>query len=235
MIQVFVLPYEWVMQHVSTDRIQNILPEVDISKANRFVHQTDQDRYLAARLFLFGLLKQKEIINSDSLNLSYNTFGKPFLAGIDVHFNWSHSGDLIALILSSQDCGIDIEMHTGKVLYDYQSLCTELELNWMIQKSREEGISELISFLDLWAAKESVVKAKGTGLYTDPRHIEIRFEDKSNERWVCYHESEFFGSANHITWNDKKYSLAYCTTQKEKIYPIFDIDIVKNVLIYIQK
>lgn len=178
MIQVFTLPYEWILQHVSRDRIQEILTKNDISKSKRFIYHADHDRYLAARLFLFGLLKQKNILNSDVLDLSYDSFGKPYLSGLDIQFNWSHSGDMIALIISSMDCGIDIELYTGKELYDYQSLCTELELNWINQKHKETGVSELEYFMSLWTAKESVMKAKGTGLSTDPRQIEIKYEKK---------------------------------------------------------
>lgn len=234
MIQVFVLPYDWVMQQIPLARIQEILPEDDISKAKRFIYQSDQDRYLSSRLFLFALLKQQEIINYDSLNLSYNIFGKPFLPGIDVHFNWSHSGDMIALVISNTICGIDIELHSGKEIYDYQSFCTELELEWLNKKDVGSEYSEIINFMSLWTAKESVVKAKGTGLYTDPRYIEIIHEKSKKGQWISKHDSSYHGYTKSIHWNDQKYSLSYCSSERSVIYPIFSRDIVKDIMIYIQ-
>ncbi len=233
MTHVFILPYEWVIRHVSRERIIEILSDADISKAERFIHQADHDRYISARLFLFGLLKQRNILSSNALDLSYSSFGKPFLTGIDIKFNWSHSGDMIALIMSSGDCGIDIEQHTGKELYDYRSLCTEPELKWLSQKSEDTGISELVYFIDLWTAKESVVKAKGTGLYTNPRYIEIRHEAIRSHGWKCNHDIVYHGFTKTIEWEKKKYALSFCTLQNTNVTPIFNPDIVNEIMIYI--
>lgn len=233
MIQVFTLPYEWVLQQVSRNRMEEILTDADISKAKRFIHQADRDRYLTARVFLFGWLKQKDIIRSDMLELSYNSFGKPFLPGTDIYFNWSHSGDMIALIMSNRDCGIDIELDNGKELYDYQSLCTESELNWLTKKYRKTGVSRLKYFIELWTAKESVVKAKGTGLYTDPRNIEIKHEEKGDGQWTCDHESVYYGCTVPLAWKDQQYSLSYCSAQKTNVKPIFNNTLAKGIMIYI--
>jgi len=233
MIHVFILPYEWVLEHLSRNRIQVILSDSDTSKAGRFIHQADHDRYIAARLFLFGLLKQKKLINSETLDLSYNTNGKPYLSGKEIQFNWSHSGKMIALIISNMDCGIDIELDTGKELYDYQSLCTELELNWLNEKHRGTGISELIYFMDLWTAKESVLKAKGTGLSTDPRVIEIRHEKNDDDRWACYHETTYYGSTKPIVWKDQKYTLSFCSPIKTYTNPVFNSEMAKEVVTFL--
>jgi len=233
MIHVFILPYEWVLQHVSRERIQEILTDSDISKAGRFVHQADHDRFIAARLFLFGLLKQKNLIHSETLDLSYTSFGKPILAGSDIQFNWSHSGDMIALTINSMDCGIDIELDTGIEIYDYRSLCSELELNWLHEKHMETGISELMYFLDLWTAKESVLKAMGTGLSTDPRLIEIRHEEKGDDRWVCDHESTYYGYTKSIVWKGQKYTLSFCSPIEIYTSPVFNSDLINKSVIYI--
>lgn len=230
MIQVFTFPYDWVLQNVSEKKIQEILTYTDISKARRFIHQADHNRYLTARIFLFGWLKKEKIHRSEKLNLSYNSFGKPFLPGIEIQFNWTHSGDMIALILSSVDCGIDIELDTGKVLYDYQSLCTELELNWLDQKQRDTGVSGNMCFMDLWTAKESVVKAKGTGLSVDPRQIEIKHKNNRSERWSCFHESTYYGCTKPITWKGQKYTLSFCSSQKTWPNPFFNRDMVKKII-----
>ena len=233
MTQVFVLPYDWVIKHVSPDRIGDFLPEEEVAKGNRFIHKADRFRFIAARLFLFGLLKQQGLLKSNELKLDYNDFGKPFLKGVEIEFNWSHSGDMIAIIFGMEQCGIDIELHSGKELYDYRSLCTERELQIITQRNQQTGISEQELFFDFWTAKESVVKAKGTGLSTDPRLIEILFRQIDENNWSCKHEQIFYGRTEVIDWCDKRYSLAWCTPINNPIYPITTIDIVKEILIYI--
>ena len=233
MTQVFALPYEWIFEHVSRDRISTILSENELTKANRFVHIADRDRFIAARLFVFGLLKQKGLIDSDTLKLSYNSHGKPFISGLDIQFNWSHSGDMIAVIAGSIQCGIDIELQTNKEIFDYRSLCTPLELIWLNQKSQNTGKAEHEQFLDLWTAKESVVKAKGTGLSTDPRYIEIIYNHIHDNNWKCEHETGYYGRTQELNWLKQKYNLSWCTPINNLIYPILTKDIVKEIVIYI--
>jgi phosphopantetheinyl transferase len=233
MTQVFVLPYEWVVQSVSPDRVVEILPENELMKANRFIHKADRDRFLAARLFLFGLLKQQGLLKSNELKLDYNDFGKPCLKEVEIEFNWSHSGDMIAIILGMDQCGIDIELHSGKELYDYRSLCTERELQIISQRSQQTGIPEHEQFLDFWTAKESVLKAKGTGLSTDPRLIEIIFRHFDENSWICKYERIVYGRTEAINWRDKKYSIAWCTPINNLIYPIKEFDMIDEILIYI--
>ncbi|HAC16331.1 MAG TPA: hypothetical protein DCE78_10375 [Bacteroidetes bacterium] len=233
MTQIFVLPYKWVMEHVSRDRITDILHEKDIAKSNRFVHDADRDRYLAARLYLYGLLKYKGFETSKKLVLDVNEFGKPYVSGIDIRFNWSHSGEMIAVMVGLNQCGIDIELHSGKELYDYRSLCTEKELTWLKLKCQQTGLSEHELFLDLWTAKESVVKAKGSGLSTDPRHIEIIYDQVDEKLWTCNHDIVFYGNTEVINWENEMYSLAWCNPIIRSICTIPPSDIVKDILIYI--
>src|SRR4051794_17611349 len=56
--------------------------------------------FLAVRLAL-----QKEF--DPSAGIRYNEFGKPLLS--DLHLSISHSGNYIAMMISENNCGIDIE------------------------------------------------------------------------------------------------------------------------------
>lgn len=233
MTQVFALPYDCVLKQVSRDRISTILHHTELEKAKKFIHRADHDRFIAARVLLFGLLKKMGVISTNSLSFNYNSFGKPFIEDVDIQFNWSHSGDMIAVIIGPMSCGVDIELQTGKSIYEYRTLCSEVELSWLQKKSQQSGLTEQEHFLDLWTAKESVVKAKGTGLSTDPRNIEIIFNSADAEHWICSHETTYYGTTKMITHSNSAYSFSWCTPIKVPIYPILTSDIVKEIVIYI--
>lgn len=233
MTQVFLLPYEWVVQSVSPDRVVEILPEIELMRANRYIHKADRDRFLAARLFLFGLLKKEGLLAPNELKLNYTDYGKPFLNKVEIEFNWSHSGGMIAVIFGRDNCGIDVELHSDKEVYNYRSLCTDRELQFIYEKSQLAGIPEHEQFLDFWTAKESVVKAKGTGLTTDPRLIEIIFKHFDENSWSHSDDLTLYGRTETVDWQDKKYSIAWCTPINNLIYPIKKFDMINEILIYI--
>lgn len=93
--------------------------------------------------------------------------GKPYAAGLDAHFNISHSGDLVVCAVSDRPVGIDVEKIrpvrsklTGKV-------CTPEELRY-IQEA--PGWGEMLTgeamcrFFRIWTGKEAYFKWMGTGI-----------------------------------------------------------------------
>lgn len=88
--------------------------------------------------------------------------GKPYVSSHpDVHFNVSHSGDLVACAISGSDVGIDVE-HTRRVNYRiaerYFTKSEQEDLFNLNEPAREDY------FFKLWTIKESYLKAIGTGL-----------------------------------------------------------------------
>lgn len=55
------------------------------------------------------IIYQEYKLNIKDLKLSYNAYGKPYFLNVDFHFNISHSKCLIAIALSKQKIGIDVE------------------------------------------------------------------------------------------------------------------------------
>ena len=102
---------------------------------------------------------KKEKIASAILKNKYigsyhlNEFGKPVS---DVtHFNISHSEGYIALVIDTVPVGIDIE----KIRF------VEDELKeYISNKDEQEYIHNDKTFFEVWTNKESLVKARGSGL-----------------------------------------------------------------------
>lgn len=102
-----------------------------------------------------------------------------------INFNVSHDGDIVIIILSRREVGIDI-MKSELPLRSRSSSssveeATEKFLNNMkntFQSSEWRYIQKDISkFMHYWTIKESFVKYIGLGLYIDPKRLTI---DSSN-------------------------------------------------------
>src|SRR6185436_10109787 len=91
--------------------------------------------------------------------------GKPVVSK-DLHFNVSHSGDLIALaVCTERAVGIDVERRRHVARVD------ALIGRWLTASEQREvtrllhgGASESDAFLRIWSAKEARLKALGVGI-----------------------------------------------------------------------
>lgn len=121
---------------------------------------------------LLALLAAYLDIPASDVVLDQDMRGKPRLADIAsgdgrrprLEFNWSHSGDY-ALIALARDCalGVDIE-RLGKQLRTLEIARrffdpTEAEALALLDPGTRER-----AFIDLWCAKEAVLKSVGEGL-----------------------------------------------------------------------
>ena len=94
---------------------------------------------------------------------------KPILLEqIDFHFNVSHSGNYVMFVFSSVECGVDVEIinphFPSKTIMDFCYSPEELDF---VQDSPDPNHS----FYRIWTAKESLIKAVGTGLDDNLKEI----------------------------------------------------------------
>lgn len=161
--------------------IRSWLPQDEIDKVDRYIQQSAKTQGLMVRGYLRALLSNHGQLQPDEWQFEYGDKGKPRLAaaqyersGID--FNLSHSGDWLLLAIHQQsvqgqaltveptvELGVDIERcrkstNIHSILNHYFSKpesAALLALPNELQRDR---------FFDLWALKESYIKAKGLGL-----------------------------------------------------------------------
>ena len=232
MAELYVFPYQWILDSISRESACNILSSVDYEKYNRYRFIEDKDRFLAARVFLFAWFKKADLIQDTFLSLDYSPLGKPSIDA-QINCNWSHSGEMIALYVDYEECGIDVEWIHEQTHLDYSSLCTPLEKKWLEKQSLHSGETEIKWFYSLWTAKESVLKAKGLGLSEDPRYTEIKHEENHPNKWKCGTNECLYGTSNFLKYNDKYYAFSWCSPQIKTLKPIIDMYTVKNFSIYI--
>lgn len=101
-------------------------------------------------LILKQLVLKEYQLDIDKLNLKYNEYGKPLFD--EFFFNISHSKNLIAVGLSSNPIGVDIQVIEGK---DVSKISKKLEI--------EEY--DIPAFYKVFSSIEAKGKKEGTGIF----------------------------------------------------------------------
>ena len=101
-----------------------------------------------------GLSKEKIVILSDKC-------GKPYLANIPgLHFNISHSGDLVVCAVDEEPIGVDIEL----IRAAKQGIAKRFFSNDEYEFVMSDPDKNSAAFYKIWTMKESYAKWKGGGL-----------------------------------------------------------------------
>lgn len=119
--------------------------------------------------------------SADQVQLEAGEFGRPRLAGADagaLHFNWSHSGDqALCAVARGIEPGIDLERlrprpRALEIAHRYFGHEETAALAALAPERRDAA------FLQLWTAKEAVLKATGRGLAFGLHRLGIADEDE---------------------------------------------------------
>ena len=149
------------MSVISAEEIQRLLPLVSEerrSEALRYKHLFGQFACLKSYVMLREMLESKGL--SHPFRFGHNEHGKPFLVDYpDVHFNLSHCKNGIAVVVSDQPVGIDIESYR-EVSDRLIRYTMNEEEQWIIFGSDDP----VRTFTEYWTKKEAVFKLRGTGI-----------------------------------------------------------------------
>jgi 4'-phosphopantetheinyl transferase len=137
---------------------QNILSPAEIEKSGRFVNDDDRKSYVVRKCILRTLLAKYSSTDPQSIQFYTAENKKPSVEGIE--FNVSHSTNFVAIALSPNNIGIDIERVDEA--FDFRNLLPscfdETESNYILSGNT------LFNFYTLWTRKEALLKATGEGL-----------------------------------------------------------------------
>ncbi|WP_288447532.1 4'-phosphopantetheinyl transferase superfamily protein [uncultured Chryseobacterium sp.] len=126
---------------------------------------------------------------------------KPYLKNHNVHFNISHSRELVVCAIAEYPLGIDIEFNDPKVSYhDFKFQMTGHEFQEI-----DSSDNKTKEFFTCWTRKEAVIKAHGAGMTIPLDTFEIIKDECSIEgerfftRAVFIHEDyhSYVASSNH--------------------------------------
>jgi acyl transferase domain-containing protein/phosphopantetheinyl transferase (holo-ACP synthase) len=164
--------------------------------ARRFLGEEERAQYEKLgprnqRAWLSGRIAAKDAVRDFLWNKGYSAMfpveiaihndasGKPIVRSsgvtLDLRISIAHKEDIaVAIVAEGRDVGIDVEKIEPRSDGFIELSFREEELKILGSGDRDEWLTRM------WAAKEAVAKAKGTGLVGDPRRFAIR--DRVHER-----------------------------------------------------
>lgn len=93
-----------------------------------------------------------------TLVIERNEHGKPYISGNPWYFNLSHSGEYLAMVFSTRECGIDIQER--REVKNFERMCGKFSP----QEDRMCRDVGECAFFDVWVCKEAYGKCIGVGL-----------------------------------------------------------------------
>lgn len=162
------------------DALATLLTVAEKARAARYRFDDDRRRSIVARAATRRILSRVAGTDPRTLDIVEGEHGKPALAGHQIEFNASHSGDLVALALGQTSAvGIDIERR--RALHSPLTLARRFfspdEFAFVSTAADLAG-----AFFQVWTAKEAIVKASGKGIgASDLRGFTVPFGER---RWA---------------------------------------------------
>jgi 4'-phosphopantetheinyl transferase len=163
--------FDSLQQKINTKSASVCLSHKEITRAQKFINESDRTRYIKAHYFLRQVLTKYLKINANQIEFVKGFNNKPYLKfqnSDSIYFNLSYRDNMFLLGISScETMGVDIERI--REVNDVSSFCNdyfaaqEKEII-MTSHNKDEQLAKLFTF---WVIKESVIKALGTG-FTKP-------------------------------------------------------------------
>jgi len=209
------------------NRLEKILSDDEIVRANKFHFDTDKERFICSRGLLRVLLGNYTDIPSNQINFTFNEYGKPYLLiaqnNNDLHFNLSHSKNFLSVgFVKNALIGVDVELM--KWFKDHLEIAKRFFSNSEIEQLNafpKENILE--GFYFCWTGKEAVIKLSGEGLSYTLKDFDVQLKDLSTNESYRYKvnlkskDENFFVDVFRL----QKYLFGACVVNRSNFKTIF--------------
>lgn len=156
------------------EKVYNRLPEHRKNKTDSMKFDKDK-RLCAGAWILLENIFEKFSLNINDYELKNNEFGKPYFENCKLKFNISHSKNIVAVAVSENEIGVDVECIKKKHDGIADRFFHADEIEYLNSFSCEEYDVE---FTKIWTKKEAYIKAIGTGFSTTLKSFSV-FDSKS--------------------------------------------------------
>ena len=149
------------------DDINKFLRNEEREISKKYIKKSDRNNYLLSHSIVNKIFCEIEEKKITDIQWDKNDYGKPAIRNTkNLKFNLSHTKDGLAIVLSRNDIGIDIEYLNNdfEYLYILESIFTDMEVK-LIRTFKD--------FYTLWTIKEAYLKLMGIGLSQGMKCIEI--------------------------------------------------------------
>jgi 4'-phosphopantetheinyl transferase len=172
----------------------NLLSPEEVGRLHAISSQNARETYLLSSCAIRRIVKYYTN-NTDFLGqVVTHPGGKPFFINIpDLHFSLSHTGNNVALVFSRSPVGFDMEKSERRI--DFLALAKRFFTATEVAAIVEAGNDAGPFFLELWTAKEAILKLEGTGISggLDRARILSESEGHLDGRSVYLHRFEWPG------------------------------------------
>ena len=172
----------------TVDELERRLPDDERRRAARFRAAVARHRFVLARTMLREVVGGRLEAAPETLVFATGERGKPYLVEpaprTALHFNFSHSGQVAALALASDEVGVDVEAlrrvanadRLARRFYSPAETATVCAL---------EGEVRDRAFLRIWTCKEAYLKATGLGVGMALAEVETEPDPRAPPRLLA--------------------------------------------------
>lgn len=180
------------INHYSQEEYNEFLKLIRQDKRERIakiLRKEDQYRSILGEILLIKLLKEFNI-EYNSIHITTNQYGKPYIQDLDFYYSISHSHEYVICAISNKEIGIDIERirHIAPVTLKQYATTNEIEYITSIDKLYERRCFEIFTL------KESYFKCMGCDL-REILNVEFHI---SNDSIQCSHTGYSFNLVDTI-------------------------------------
>jgi len=149
------------LNHDTYNSLLQAISKENRERCRRFKFMEDALRTLYGELILRHVLIQHFSSNNEGIKILKGESGKPYVSGVPIHFNISHSGDFVVCAISEQSIGIDIEKIVEVDLTLATRYFCRCEYDDLLAQDKNNRHDY---FFSLWTLKESYIKWLGGGM-----------------------------------------------------------------------
>jgi len=143
------------------DGLLQIISAQNRERCTRFRLKKDALCTLYGELMLRNVLIQRFSLKNEDIEILRRDDGKPYVKGLPIHFNISHSGEFVVCAVSEQEVGIDIERIKEVDLNIARRFFCKSEYEDLLAQIADK---QLDYFFSIWTLKESYMKWLGSGM-----------------------------------------------------------------------
>lgn len=179
-----------------------LLSENRRAKLEKYNFIEDAQRTLLGEVLVrWAVRKHFNNNNLKNLTITRDFYGKPYFEEDEsIHFNISHSGEMVLCSIFVKPIGVDVERVKENNLNIVEKYFTQIEKDYIYNRCVKDRLE---AFYEIWTLKESYVKAIGKGL-----NIPLN----SFSTIVKHNEIEIIHPTEKSIW--KAYSLEVCKGYK---------------------
>jgi len=145
------------------------------ARADRFRAAGAGERWLAGRAVLRSVIGRALGTDPALVAFAESSSGKPGLAPAgDIHFNLSHSGDVVAVAVADRPVGVDVERRRRLTRPDRLADRLFADPNRRRRWSAVDEPARTTELLQAWTRAEALLKATGEGIRGTLDRVEDR-------------------------------------------------------------